>query len=90
MTLDANFFPHHTPTNIRGSLSCLGGEVFDRNFNLFVGKIQEILFNLGSTNDRRRREISHKIVKFIANNRIYNERVQSTLKLSKPIIQSSL
>jgi len=53
-------------------------------------KIQEILFKLGNLDDRRRIETLCKIVKFIANNKIYNEGVQSDLKLSKPRIQSSL
>ena len=35
-------------------------------------------------------EICRKIVKFIVNNKIYNERVQNTLKLTKPTIESSL
>jgi len=54
------------------------------------GKIREILSIWESIDDRRRREISRKIVKFIASNKIYNEKVQRTLKLSKPRIQSSI
>lgn len=37
-----------------------------------------------------RKEMLHKIVKFSVNDVIYNERVQNTLKLTKPKIQSFL
>jgi len=43
---------------------------------------------VGTGASRRRREILRKIIMFVSNKKIYNERVQTTLQLSKPRIQS--
>jgi len=48
--------------------------------DISVRKIQKIIFRQGSKDDRKIREISHKIVKLIVNNINYNERVQITPK----------
>jgi len=47
-----------------------------------LGKIEEILYSNGKT--------QRKIVKYIANKRLPNKGVQSTLKLSEPIKHFSL